>query len=126
MLRTDLIAPVPELLRRQAEARGDQISYADASSAITYSDLFASTGRLAGNLQDRGVGPRESVALLLPNSIPWIQTCFATLRAGAVCVPISYEAAEAEVAYRLADASCRTVVTTDERAELVLRAASGR
>jgi long-chain acyl-CoA synthetase len=66
------------------------------------------------------------VAVLLPNSVPWIQTCFETLRAGAICVPISYDATEPEIAYRLADANCRIVVTTDERAELVLRAASGR
>jgi long-chain acyl-CoA synthetase len=126
MLRTDLIASVPELLRRQAEVRGDLIAYSDAGSAVSYAELAATTGRLAGHLQDRGLAPGDTVAILLPNSVPWIQTWFATLRAGAVCVPISYDATEPEIAYRLADANCRTVVTTDERAELVLRAASGR
>ena len=126
MLRIDLIASVPELLNRQAEARGDRTAYSDANSAITYGDLATTTGRLAGHLQERGVAAGDKVAFLLPNSVAWIQTCFATLRAGAVCVPISYDAAEPEIAYRLADADCRTVVTTDERADLVLRAASER
>jgi long-chain acyl-CoA synthetase len=30
MLHTDLIAPIPELLRRHAAARGDKIAYRDA------------------------------------------------------------------------------------------------
>lgn len=126
MLRTDLIAPVPELLRRQAAARGDHTAFADAGGAITFAELEATTARLAGHLQARGVAPRSTVAILLPNSIAWVQTCFATLRAGAVSVPISYDATEPEIAYRLEDAECRVVVTTDERADLVRRAAGGR
>jgi acyl-CoA synthetase (AMP-forming)/AMP-acid ligase II len=126
MLRADLIAPVPELLRRQADARGDQIAYSDASSAITYSDLLRTTGRLAGHLADRGVAPRQTVGIMLPNCVAWIQTCFGILRAGALSVPISYDATEPEIAYRLDDADCRVVITSDERAELVLRAAGSR
>jgi long-chain acyl-CoA synthetase len=126
MLRTDLIASVPELLRRQADKRGDQTAYSDTSSAITYGDLLITTERLAGHLVDRGVAPRQTVAVMLPNSVPWIQTCFGTLRAGAVSVPISYDATEPEIAYRLDDADCRIVITSDERTELVLRAARSR
>ena len=126
MLRTDLIASVPELLKRQAQRRGQQIAYSDAATAITYSDLAGTTAALAGHLQERGIAPGDTVAILLPNSVAWIQTCFASLRAGAVSVPISYDATEPEIAYRLTDADCRTIVTTDERADLVHRAAAGR
>ena len=115
MLRTDLIASVPALLKRQAEARGDQTAYTDASTAVTYGDLDARTARLAGHFQERGVAPGDAIAILLPSSVAWIETCFATLRAGAVSVPISYEATEPEIAYRLADAGCRMIVT-DRRA----------
>ena len=41
-------------------------------------------------------------------------------------MPINYDATESEVAYRLEDAACRIVITTDERAELVRRATGGR
>ena len=119
MLRTDLIASVPELLKRQAQRRGQQIAYSDAATAITYGDLAGTTAALAGHLQERGIAPGDTVAILLPNSVDWIQTCFASLRAGAVSVPISYDATEPEIAYRLTDADCRTIVTTDERADLV-------
>lgn len=126
MLRTDLIAPVPELLKRQADARGGRTAFSDVRASISYGDLNTTTANLAGHLQDLGVQPGDKVALLLPNSLAWIQGCFATLRAGAISVPISYEAAEPEIAYRLADAGCRTVITTDERAEAVIRASGGQ
>jgi acyl-CoA synthetase (AMP-forming)/AMP-acid ligase II len=126
MLQTDLIASVPELLRRQADARGEQVAYSDARSSIKYGELFQTTRNLAGHLQALKVSPDESVALFLPNSVEWIQTCFATLRAGAISVPISYDASEPEIAYRLEDADCRVVVTTDEKANTVRRAAGKR
>lgn len=126
MLRTDLIASVPELLRRQADRRGAQTAYADARSSISYEDLFATTASLASHLQDFKVQPGETVAIVLPNSVQWVQACFATLRAGAVSVPISYDSTEPEIAYRLSDSACRVVITTDERAEFVERASGGR
>jgi acyl-CoA synthetase (AMP-forming)/AMP-acid ligase II len=126
MLRTDLIAPVPALLARQARERGDKLAYSDARRAVTYRELEASTRRLGGHLQAMGVGPGTTVALLLPNSVEWIEACFATLRTGAISVPISYDATEPEIAYRLEDAACAIVVTTYERAALVRRAAGTR
>ncbi|BAT61497.1 long-chain-fatty-acid--CoA ligase [Variibacter gotjawalensis] len=126
MLQTDFIASVPTLLKRQAKLRGDKVAYTDAGGAITYAALDQTTARLAGHLQAQGAAVGSAVAVFLPNSIAWIQTCFATLRAGAVSVPISYEATEPEVAYRIEDSDCRIVVTTDERAELVRRAAGAR
>ena len=45
----------------------------------------------------------------------------AIARAGAIGVPISYDATEPEIAYRLADANCRAIVTTGERGDLVAK-----
>jgi acyl-CoA synthetase (AMP-forming)/AMP-acid ligase II len=121
MLHTDLIAPIPELLRRHAAARGGKVAYRDARSAVTYAELQEKTGKLAGHLADHGISAGDTVAMLLPNSVEWIETCFAIARAGALSVPISYEATEAEIVYRLTDANCRAIVTTSERADLVAK-----
>ena len=59
-----------------------------------------------------GVREGDKVALCLPNGVDWIEACFACLRAGAVVVPISHEAAEGEISYRLEDAGCRMVFTS--------------
>src|SRR5262245_51226308 len=121
MLHTDLIAPIPELLRRHAAARGSKRAYRDAQSSVTYAELLERTGRLAGHLADNGVGVNETVAIMLPNSVPWVESCLAIARAGAIGVPISYDATEPEIAYRLSDANCRAVVTTAERGDLFAR-----
>jgi long-chain acyl-CoA synthetase len=48
---------------------------------------------------------------LVPNSVDWIVACFAIARAGCVSVPISCDATEPEIRYRLEDATCRAIVT---------------
>lgn len=121
MLQTDLIAPIPALLRRHAEARGSKVAYRDASRAVTYRELETRTANLAGHLADHGVQPGDKVAIFLPNSVAWVESCFAINRAGGVGVPISYEATESEVLYRLHDAACTAIVTTDDRISLLIK-----
>jgi acyl-CoA synthetase (AMP-forming)/AMP-acid ligase II len=121
VLRTELIAPIPELLRRHAAARAGKCAYRDAQTSVTYAALFERTGRLAGHLADHGIAVNDTVAIVLPNSVPWVESCFAIARAGAIGVPISYDSTEAEIAYRLADANCKAVITTAERGDLLAR-----
>jgi long-chain acyl-CoA synthetase len=125
MLHTHLIAPIPELLKRHARERGTKVAYRDAHSSVTYAQLEARTGRLAAHLADHGISAGDSVAILLPNSTQWIEACFAIARAGAIGVPISYDATEPEVAYRLEDANCRAIVTAAERGDLVAKLKAG-
>ena len=121
MLHTDLIAPIPELLRRQAGAYGNKFAYRDAQTSVTYAELNDRTATLAGHLADNGVAPNDTVAICLPNSVPWVESCFAVTRAGAISVPISYDSTENEIAYRLTDANCKAVFTTAERVDLFTR-----
>jgi len=69
MLQIELIAPVPELLRRHANERGAKIAYRDARSQVTYAELFDRTASIAGHLTDNGVEPGDTVAIMLPNSV---------------------------------------------------------
>ena len=56
---------------------------------LSYGALDDLAGRVAGALQERGVGPGDRVALHLPN-IPEFVACYlGTLRAGAVAVSIN-------------------------------------
>jgi long-chain acyl-CoA synthetase len=124
-LHTGLIAPVAELLERHRKERPDKVAYWDATRSVTYSQLAGRTASIAAGLSRKGVREGDRIAIYLPNGVDWIEACFAGLRAGAVIVPISYDAAEAEIAYRLADADCRTVITTPARKELVARLTTG-
>lgn len=119
MLQTDLIASIPTLLRRHADARGSKPAYRDASTSVTYGELATRTANLAGHLANNGVQSGDKVAIFLPNSVAWVESCFAINRAGAIGVPISYEATESEALYRIQDAHCTAIITTDERAPLI-------
>jgi len=118
VLRTDLIASIPELLRRHAAARGGKCAYRDAQTSVTYAELLERTGKLAGHLADNGIAANDTVAIMLPNSVQWVESCLAIARAGAISVPISYDSTETEIGYRLADANCKAVFTTAERGDL--------
>ncbi len=118
MLRMDLIASIPALLRRHAAARGGQCAYRDAQTSVTYAELHERTGKLAGHLAGNGIAANDTVAIMLPNSVQWVESCLAIARAGAISVPISYDSTETEIGYRLADANCKAVFTTAERGDL--------
>lgn len=118
MIRTELIKPVATLIRQHAQARPAKVAYRDSRTAVTYAQLDSATANLAGHLQDAGIGAGDSVAIFLPNSVEWVESCFAIVRAGAVAVPISVDATEPEAMYRIEDAACKAIVTTAARAGL--------
>ncbi|MEH2512526.1 long-chain acyl-CoA synthetase [Nitrobacteraceae bacterium AZCC 1564] len=119
MLQTDLIAPISVLIQRHAGERGSKTAFEDAEGTITYSELARRTANLAGHFADLGIRAGDKVAIFLPNCVRWVEACFAIARAGAVSVPISYDATESEVVYRLQDAACTMVITTDERSNFI-------
>jgi len=125
MLHTGLIAPVSELLERHKRERPDKIAYWDSISSISYARLALRTAAIAVALAKNGLAEGDRVAIYLPNGVDWIEACFGGLRAGAVLVPISYDAAEAEIGYRLSDADCSMVITTPARGDLIKKLASG-
>ena len=125
MLHTRLIAPVSELLERHVKERPHKVAYWDAARSVTYSQLADRTASIAAGLSGTGVREGDRIAIYLPNGVDWIEACLAGLRSGAVIVPISYDAAEAEIAYRLSDADCRTVITSPVRKDIVTRLAAG-
>src|ERR1700723_2954207 len=125
MLHTGLIAPVSELLERHRKKGPDKGAYWDAARSVTYSQLAGRTASIAAGLSASGVAEGDRIAIYLPNGVDWIEACLAGLRAGAIIVPISYDAAEGEISYRLSDADCRTVITTPARKELIGKLVAG-
>lgn len=119
MIHTDLIVPVSELLARHAKQRGEKVAFRDAGDSITYAGLDAATSNLASHLERLGIAPGDRVALLLPNSVNWVIGVLAIVRAGAVAVPISMDATDTEIGYRLTDAECVLTITAADKVEQV-------
>jgi acyl-CoA synthetase (AMP-forming)/AMP-acid ligase II len=125
VIRTDLIAPLPVLLARHAAERGGKRAFRDSTRGVTWAELATRSGNLAGHLAAAGIAPGDRVALLVPNSVAWIEAGCAILRAGAINVPISHDATLPEILYRLEDAGCRALIVSAERAGQMTEAQAG-
>lgn len=100
-----------ELIKRQAEQRGDAEAVVGGQMRLTYSQLEEKVENLAATLQGLGIGRGERVALLMPNNPLFIVGYFAVNRAGGVVVPINFLFKGEEVRYILTNAGARTILT---------------
>ncbi|WP_285415045.1 AMP-binding protein [Variovorax sp. efr-133-TYG-130] len=122
MIQTELIAPLGVLVRRHAEQRGAKLAFEDWTGAkLTYGQLDSQSAAIAGHLQDRGIEAGDAVAIMLPNCVDWALSCVSVVRAGGVSVPISHDATEAEVCYRLEDARCKVAIVSTRNLAMIER-----
>jgi malonyl-CoA/methylmalonyl-CoA synthetase len=77
---------------------------------LTYTDLFAFSGRLANFLIARGVRPGDRVAAHVEKSVPALILSYAVMRAGAIYLPLNNAYTLAELDYFLNDAEPSLVV----------------
>ncbi|MEU9510828.1 SDR family NAD(P)-dependent oxidoreductase, partial [Micromonospora sp. NPDC048170] len=110
MQRTDLLRPLPELLRTAAARSGDRVAYADSRRGVTHGELAARTARLAGHLADLGVWPADRVVVLL-DGVAAVEGVLSVVRAGGIAVPLDPALDDAELARLVADAGADTVIT---------------
>ncbi|MFG1606398.1 SDR family NAD(P)-dependent oxidoreductase [Actinoplanes sp. NPDC049265] len=125
MSRAELIKPLHDLLRANAERYGDKTAYVDARRQVTHAGLRTRTGRLAGHLAEIGVDRGDRVAILLGNRVETIESYLAIARAAAIAVPLNPEAAEAEIAHFLSDSGAVVVITDTAHLDNVRRVAPG-
>ncbi|NQV55830.1 MAG: AMP-binding protein [Rhodospirillales bacterium] len=81
------------VLAWHADANGDRLHVRllgakGEVSEITYSELWQGAGKIAAGLIQRGIGPGDSVILMLPTGFDYFRTFFGILRAGGVPVPV--------------------------------------
>ncbi|MCA6335549.1 MAG: AMP-binding protein [Phenylobacterium sp.] len=74
------------------------------SSAVSYGELEILTARAAAGLRARGVAPGDRVALQVEKSVEAVVIYLATLRIGAVFLPLNAAYTPSEVDYFLKDA----------------------
>ena len=60
----------------------------DEVTPLTYGELLSRASRVAGGLVARGLSPGESVAIMLPTGVEYLQSFVAVLLAGGTPVPI--------------------------------------
>jgi long-chain acyl-CoA synthetase len=90
-------------LAAHAARRPDHVAVISGDRRMRFAELDESTTRAADALRRRGVGVGDRVAILLPNGIEFVQALLATIKAGAVAVPVNTRLSPEEMDYILDD-----------------------
>lgn len=80
---------VHRLLDLAAARHPDRIAVTEGTDAVTYAQLAGRTVRLARKLTAAGVLPGDRVIIRMANSLAFVDSLYAVLRAGATAVPVS-------------------------------------
>ncbi len=104
---------ISSIIRRAAQVnpRGTATIFKDRQRS--WSEVLTRVTKLAGALQQLGMGPDDRVALLSLNSDRYIEYYFATVWGGGAMMPMNIRWAPAECAYALNDAQAK-ILLVDE------------
>ncbi len=87
--------------------------------ALSYAQLHSEVNRLAGWLQQQGVGKGDRVLLNLQNSPQFVIAYYAILRADAIVVPVNPMDRRQELHHILKDSGARLIIVAQDNWEVV-------
>ena len=102
------------LFAEQVAAHRDDIAVVFEDGRLTYGELDLQADRLARYLRSRGVGPEVLVGIALERSLDLIVAVWGVLKAGGAYVPLDPEYPAERLAFMLADAHVRFLITDEE------------
>ena len=106
-------------MQTQAQARPEAVALVHGETRLRYDELEQASDQLAGLLVDLGCRRGDRVALLLPKMPMAIVAMLATLKAGAIYVPLDPAAPAARLAPMLAAIDCRVMLSVGRAAPLL-------
>ena len=107
------------IVAHHADRRADETAFLYRGETATYGELKSRMERMAGVLAEAGVGRGDVVAVLLHNSIRFIDVMCATAHLGAVFMPLNWRLAGPELEYILNHAEAKALVSEEELKPLV-------
>jgi long-chain acyl-CoA synthetase len=94
---------IAAILAESAQRYPDRVAVVLGPQQVTYEELWREARLYATVLRDRGVGPGDRVALLVPNVPDFPRFYYAVLALGAVVVPVHALLTPEEIEYVLRD-----------------------
>ena len=114
-MRSQLHHLAADAARRAGDAPA--VTYKDAT--LTYVELWRDLRTVAAGLRRLGLKRGERVGVYLDKRLETVTALFGCSAASGVFVPINPVLRQKQVAYILDDCSCRMLITTPERLELL-------
>src|SRR5215470_6824152 len=112
-------------LHSHAKRQPNKAAVHTADRSISYAELDTSVASLARHLLERGLRPRDRVAIHWSNSIENVQLLLAAFRAGLVAVPINLRLKAPEIAYIFEHSAARICFSEPALAAVAEEARSG-
>ncbi|MDR6507613.1 long-chain fatty acid--CoA ligase [Arthrobacter oryzae] len=101
---------VAAILAESAARRPDATALIVGEEEITYKRLWEQTRAYAGALRERGIGPGDPVAVLIPNVADFARAYYAILALGGIVVPVHALLKAAEIEFALRDSGTKLLV----------------
>lgn len=105
---------IHQLFEEQAGRTPDQIAIEWGNARISYQQLNERADRLAGILQQKGIGKDKVVGILLFRSPELIVSILAVLKAGGCYLPMDTDLPESRIAFLVTDSRCRLLISSIE------------
>lgn len=102
---------VPQMLLEVSEQHSSAIAIIDADVRMDFRSLWEASTNAAARMRQLGVGPGDTVAILLPNSWRYAVAYFGAQLAGAVTVLVNTRFTAREIDYVLTDSAAEVVVS---------------
>lgn len=91
------VLSLPAALAREAARQGDKPAIAFGAETRSWAELHRRTNRIAHALKARGLKEGDFLTIALPNSIGFIEACYAAWKIGATPQPVSSRLPEIEL-----------------------------
>jgi long-chain acyl-CoA synthetase len=101
---------IASILSESAVRHADRTAVVLGDSRISYRDLWHGARQYAAVLRERGIGPGDAVALLLPNTPHFPLAYFGVLALGGVAVPVHALLKAEEIEYVLTDSGAKALI----------------
>jgi acyl-CoA synthetase (AMP-forming)/AMP-acid ligase II len=111
--------PSLPMLARFSRIHGERLITIYEEERISFEASFRASAALAAELQRRGIGKGDRVALAMVNLPEWPMAFFAITALGAIAVPLNAWWTGAELEYGLADSGAKALICDAGRAQRI-------
>lgn len=116
---------LPNWLAEQRKTRPQGLAVEASGESLSFEDLYQRALGLAGRLRTLGVGKDSRVALLMGNSLAFVELVHALMQLEAVLVPLNLRLTSAELAWQLQDVGASYLLTDEKRQTQAAEASAG-